>query len=64
MLIVAALYRFTRFPDPAALRPGLLARCQENGVMGSLLLAREAGMQISVKVEPEEITFSAVQSAV
>jgi UPF0176 protein len=41
MLIVAALYRFARFPDPAALRPGLLALCQANGVKGSLLLAAE-----------------------
>jgi UPF0176 protein len=41
MLIVAALYQFTRFPDPAALRPGLLAVAQANGVRGSLLLAPE-----------------------
>lgn len=41
MLIVAALYRFTRFPDPAALRPGLLELCQAHGVRGSLLLAPE-----------------------
>ncbi len=41
MLIVAALYQFTRFPDPAALRPGLLEVCAVNGVRGSLLLAPE-----------------------
>lgn len=41
MLTVAALYHFTRFPDPAALRPGLLEACEVNGVKGSLLLARE-----------------------
>lgn len=41
MLIVAALYQFTRFTDPAALRPGLLEVCLENGVKGSLLLAPE-----------------------
>ncbi len=41
MLIVAALYQFTRFPDPAALQPGLMAACRTNGVMGSLLLASE-----------------------
>ncbi|MDX5400977.1 MAG: hypothetical protein LPJ93_01135, partial [Rhodobacterales bacterium] len=41
MLIVAALYQFTRFPDPAALRPGLLEVCQAHGVRGSLLLAPE-----------------------
>lgn len=41
MLIVAALYQFTRFPDPAALRSGLLEACVSNGVRGSLLLAPE-----------------------
>jgi UPF0176 protein len=41
MLIIAALYQFTRFPDPAALRPGLLETCLAQGVKGSLLLARE-----------------------
>jgi UPF0176 protein len=41
MLIVVALYQFTRFPDPAALRPGLLETCLAQGVKGSLLLAPE-----------------------
>ncbi len=41
MLIVAALYQFTRLPDPAALRSGLLETCLANGVKGSLLLAPE-----------------------
>jgi UPF0176 protein len=41
MLIVAALYQFARFPDPAALRPGLLEVCAAQGVKGSLLLAPE-----------------------
>ncbi|WP_136644878.1 rhodanese-related sulfurtransferase [Tabrizicola sp. YIM 78059] len=41
MLTVAALYRFTRFSDPAALRPGLLEVCVSHGVKGSLLLAPE-----------------------
>lgn len=41
MLTVAALYHFTRFPDPAALKPGLLEVCVAHGVKGSLLLARE-----------------------
>jgi UPF0176 protein len=41
MLTVAALYHFTRFPDPAALRPGLLETCVAQGVKGSLLLAPE-----------------------
>lgn len=41
MVIIAALYHFTRFPDPAALRGPLLACCTDNGVKGSLLLAGE-----------------------
>jgi UPF0176 protein len=41
MLIVAALYQFTRFPDPAALREGLLQVARSHGVKGSLLLAPE-----------------------
>lgn len=41
MYVIAALYQFTRFPDPSALRPGLLAVAQSNGVKGSLLIAPE-----------------------
>lgn len=41
MFTVAALYQFTRFPDPAALRTPLLAVCEAAGVRGTLLLARE-----------------------
>jgi UPF0176 protein len=41
MLTVAALYHFTRFPDPAALKPGLMDVCIAHGVKGSLLLAPE-----------------------
>jgi UPF0176 protein len=41
MLTVAALYHFSRFPDPALLKPGLLETCVANGVKGSLLLAPE-----------------------
>jgi UPF0176 protein len=41
MLTVAALYHFARFPDPAALKPGLLEVCLAQGVKGSLLLAPE-----------------------
>ena len=41
MLIIAALYHFTRFDDPAALRGPLLDLCLANGVKGTLLLARE-----------------------
>ena len=41
MYTVAALYHFARFDDPAALREPLLALCQDNGISGTLLLARE-----------------------
>jgi UPF0176 protein len=41
MYTIAALYHFTRFADPAALKLALLAVCQENKVKGTLLLARE-----------------------
>ena len=41
MLTIAALYQFARFPDPAALKPGLLEVCMAHGVKGSLLLAPE-----------------------
>lgn len=38
---VAALYQFTRFPDPETLRTPLLTACEAHGVKGTLLLARE-----------------------
>ena len=41
MFTVAALYHFTRFEDPAALRAPLLDACESAGVKGTLLLARE-----------------------
>ncbi|MEE4316069.1 MAG: rhodanese-related sulfurtransferase [Erythrobacter sp.] len=41
MISVAALYKFTPFDDPAALREPLLAACEAVGVKGTLLLARE-----------------------
>ena len=40
-LIVAALYRFTRFTDVAALRAPLEAICREQKVRGTLLIAPE-----------------------
>nr|WP_296717060.1 rhodanese-related sulfurtransferase [Erythrobacter sp.] len=41
LIQVAALYRFTPFPDPEALRAPLLAACEAHGIKGTLLLARE-----------------------
>jgi len=40
-ICIAALYHFTRFEDPASLRPGLLACVEQNEVRGTLLLASE-----------------------
>lgn len=40
-LCVAALYRFADFADLSALRAPLLALCADQGVRGTLLLARE-----------------------
>ncbi len=41
MYIIAALYHFTRFADPARHRSDLLALCNASSVKGTLLLARE-----------------------
>lgn len=41
MITVAALYQFTPFEDPAALRSPLLALCESEGVKGTLLIACE-----------------------
>ncbi len=41
MFIVAALYKFTRFDDPDALRAPLAAACQAGEVMGTILVANE-----------------------
>ncbi|MBV7395433.1 rhodanese-related sulfurtransferase [Mameliella sediminis] len=41
MFTVCALYHFTRFPDPAALRDPLLELCRAQRITGTLLLAHE-----------------------
>jgi UPF0176 protein len=41
MYTIAALYHFTRFDNPAALKPPLEALCRAQGVKGTLLLAQE-----------------------
>jgi UPF0176 protein len=41
MYTIAALYHFTRFDDPAALKPALLDHCVAQAVKGTLLLAPE-----------------------
>lgn len=51
-ITVAALYRFTTFDDPEALRGPLLAACEDADVMGTLLLARE-GINGTIAGMPE-----------
>lgn len=41
MFTVAALYHFTRFDDPDALRPAILAVCEAHNTKGTLLVAAE-----------------------
>jgi len=41
MYTIAALYHFTRFDDPAALKPALLDLCVAEDIKGTLLLAGE-----------------------
>ena len=41
MYTIAALYHFTRFKDPSALKPPLDRFCREHGIAGTLLLAPE-----------------------
>ena len=41
MYTIAALYHFTRFEDPGALKPALLELCLAQDVKGTLLLAKE-----------------------
>lgn len=40
-LVVAAIYKFVKLPDCAALRAPLLAQCEALGISGTLLLAEE-----------------------
>src|SRR3569623_3745704 len=54
MIRVAALYRFARFPDPAALRGPLVDLCAANGIKGTLLLATE-GIKGTIAGPPDDI---------
>ncbi|MFM7403505.1 MAG: rhodanese-related sulfurtransferase [Erythrobacter sp.] len=51
-VLVAALYQFTPFPDPEALRTPLLAACEAHGIKGTLLLAHE-GINGTIAGAPE-----------
>lgn len=41
MIVIAALYQFVELPDYQELRDPLLKLCQQHGIKGTLLLARE-----------------------
>ena len=51
---VAALYRFSRFPDPAALLDPLEQLCRTEGVRGTLLIAAE-GINGTIAGAPDAI---------
>lgn len=53
-VVVAALYKFTRIDDPAALRQPLAAFCCARGIKGTLLIAHE-GMNGTVAGPPGAI---------
>lgn len=53
-ITVAALYQFTKFDDPEALRAPLLAACEAHGIKGTLLLARE-GINGTIAGLPEAL---------
>ncbi|WP_294107496.1 rhodanese-related sulfurtransferase [Sphingomonas sp.] len=55
MIRVAALYRFTPFPDPAALIPAIEARAAALGIKGTLLFATE-GMNGTIAGGPGAIS--------
>lgn len=41
MYTIAALYHFTRFDDPDALRPAIVELCERENICGTLLVAQE-----------------------
>ena len=53
-LIAAALYKFVRLPDYAAMQAPLLACCETHGVKGTLLLAEE-GINGTIAGPPEGV---------
>jgi UPF0176 protein len=61
LINVAALYQFTAFPDPGALRALLLEQCEAHGVKGSLLLAHEG---INGTIAGEAAALDAVLAAI
>ena len=53
-LLTAALYKFVALPDFAALKPPLLACCEQHGVKGTILLAQE-GINGTIAGKPESV---------
>lgn len=54
-VLVAALYKFVALPDYEILRGSLQAVCEQNGVMGTILLAQE-GINGTIAGPPEGVT--------
>lgn len=54
MIRVTALYRFARFPDPAALREPLAQLCADQGIKGTILIASE-GINGTIAGAPDAI---------
>ncbi len=52
--LTAAFYKFVELPDFAQLKAPLLAICEENGVLGNILLAEE-GINATVAGPPEGV---------
>lgn len=53
-LLTAAFYKFVELPDYAALKPPLVAFCEERAVKGTILLAAE-GINGTIAGEPENV---------
>ena len=54
MFLTAAFYKFVQLEDFSALRPALLAFCEEHGIRGTILLARE-GINGTIAGEPHNV---------
>ena len=63
MIRVAALYRFARFDDPAAIRTALEAVAREAGIRGTLLIAGE-GINGTIAGSPEgvDVVLAAIRA--
>ncbi len=57
MIIVAALYRFAPFADPASLRAPILEACKAEGIKGTILIATEG---INGTIAGSEVGIAAI----